>query len=1357
MTATRITGIYIPVEADLARLRSDMGKVKQIVTESATSISNSMNNALDNKQVSKGLNSLISNLGGVSRASKITGADLSKLGIDLGALRSVTGVTEAQFAKLQGQMLQTQAAKVQEKSLRDIAVAAGLTQKEVAALGAQMGVSAAAIDRVGKSMTEVGKSTQFSMAKFRDMIITVGLYTVAFQGLSAVVGGISSEFTRGLKSVEEFDLAIASTAAFITTFSADLKNGADIGAVYERAAGYAGRLNEKLEMIDANTIASGKHLQMMSETFIQHGVLLDVNNKRQVDGFTNIATALALVTAGQNQDVQMRQEINALLNGQVRATDRLPRLLQAIDPELQMHLKLWKEQGTTIENVGELLKGFSSNTGTLNNQWISVGSTMETIHNRILRGAFRPVFEDLIKLAKDLNTTLMDSEGNLTYIAIGIQEAIKGAYSLIKQLGTAAKEVPGAVVDAVKAPWNLADWVGEKIGIAGPTQQVKFVAELIGISGEKNDFGIVDKWKATAEELARLNKMQDPWMVNALAAPKLVDTPDKPYKSKASDLNAAMQAEVELLKAAEENKLAIVKTYTDQMQQLNQNDYDLGLSSYSSYLDEKNALTINAASKELAAKEAVLAAARNAVSKLSPITNKEGELRPDKDAKAHADALKKVEDAEKGVADAANKLAQAQVEGSHAAQVAVKDLNDLYQQTTVSLLESQGKTVEAATLMAQYDEESVERQRLIRAANEGNAEALAIVDAQRLMSAQKIKEADLDNLTTQKDAAISLAELNGEHTKSLDLQIQLKDVEIQRAQLNGALPIQIGLLKAQRREMEAMKAPLSAFAKGWKDVIKEQKTSNELMYDLAKKVAKDMNDTFEDVLFESMKGNFEDIGDLFESLADRMLDDFLKMIAAMVVAWAEAEIISWFVGGENRFSFSASGSGGSGGGTSAGGVVGSLATAAVTSYIKEQIMAEVVTPAYEAVSSYFAGETVGTVAAEGVGYEMGGTATEYVAAEGVGFEMGGAAAAESGSVAATEAGYFVGEGGTVIVAEGGTVVAGEGAAASGTAATTGASTAGMTAAANAGVIGALVASAYIIGTSHNPDIKGQMNADRVSMDDISAVSGVGQEGRLTPFGAGGGNYENIQELNVQLANLNAVSLDAASGVMVAATGVTDSETGLTTSMNWMMYSFDAATGVWTNSTSVFDGMVAQMQELNPVTQEAIETTAQYIAEMNGVPSAADELMSAFEMMSTGVYDLASATNGAVGSMIATAASLGSTVYGSVNMGVDQTSQDLFGNGGGDGGGFATGGIHSGGWRMVGERGRELEYTPPSRIFNNTDTNSIMNGLQKNSSQAITLTVPVYVGNDKLTEHIITIADGVATNRQRQGVVGRAYA
>ncbi|MCG7598897.1 hypothetical protein MHM84_03800 [Halomonas sp. McH1-25] len=40
-------------------------------------------------------------------------------------------------------------------------------------------------------------------------------------------------------------------------------------------------------------------------------------------------------------------------------------------------------------------------------------------------------------------------------------------------------------------------------------------------------------------------------------------------------------------------------------------------------------------------------------------------------------------------------------------------------------------------------------------------------------------------------------------------------------------------------------------------------------------------------------------------------------------------------------------------------------------------------------------------------------------------------------------------------------------------------------------------------------------------------------------------------------------------------------------------------------------------------------------------------------------------------------------------------------------GFASGGLHTGGWRLVGEQGPELEYTPPSRIYSASQTSSML--------------------------------------------------
>ena len=257
-------------------------------------------------------------------------------------------------------------------------------------------------------------------------------------------------FKTGFDSVERFKLSVAEATAFITTFSEKSASG-DLAGGFKDANDYAMRLIPALEAIDAKTIASGKDLTAMSNTLMQNGVLLDIDNQKQVQGFINIANALSLVTVGQNKDVQIRQEINALMQGQIRATDRLPKLLAAIDPKLQEHLKLWKEQGTTVENVGEMLKGFGASADLIEETWAAVGSSLETVRDKVLRDGFAPVYKDILGIATEIRTSLIDSEGQLTPLAKSLQNDMREAYEWTKKAVDVAGHFAPPIVAVVTA------------------------------------------------------------------------------------------------------------------------------------------------------------------------------------------------------------------------------------------------------------------------------------------------------------------------------------------------------------------------------------------------------------------------------------------------------------------------------------------------------------------------------------------------------------------------------------------------------------------------------------------------------------------------------------------------------------------------------------------------------------------------------------------------------------------------------------------------------------------------------------------------------------------------------------------
>lgn len=281
-------------------------------------------------------------------------------------------------------------------------------------------------------------------------------FAIATAGIAAIYGALRTlrdELVRGFTAVEDFKINVISMSAFITTFSKQAAEG-DIAGAYQAASGYAGQLVQKLEVIDALTIANAQDLRIITESFIKQGVLLDVNNQKQVKGFINITNALKLLTKGQNQSIQLRQEIRALVSGQLKDTNVLVKTLEAIDPQIKSHLKTWKEQGVLIEKVGELLVGFGPAATDFQTTFAAAGTTLETIHDKILRGAFGPSFEWLIGKVIKFNKSLMDSEGNLTELGKTIQSDIQ------KGLETATKNMD-RILFLVKSLYKIYSSLGD--------------------------------------------------------------------------------------------------------------------------------------------------------------------------------------------------------------------------------------------------------------------------------------------------------------------------------------------------------------------------------------------------------------------------------------------------------------------------------------------------------------------------------------------------------------------------------------------------------------------------------------------------------------------------------------------------------------------------------------------------------------------------------------------------------------------------------------------------------------------------------------------------------------------------------
>jgi hypothetical protein len=606
---------------------------------------------------------------------------------------------------------------------------------------------------------------------------------------------------------------------------------------------------------------------------------------------------------------------------------------------------------------------------------------METINKRVLRGGFEPAFKDLIKLAKDLNRSLQDTEGKLTPLAENIQKNIIDVYQtgkeVVSEYGETIFKLTGLLVAvktaqllfnvAVKAnPYvaaaTAALFLAEKLGVlqfalgkvGEAAKSVHKSIQTLQIALEAKDKGIWDwvtaggdtlqKWQqeidngvahlkekiyelnqqrkdvaqgwaftpeARKEKEAQLKaideqikKYQDLIVLQrastprdkdkqgvveddaGISVPKLVPggPNDDVNNSLARDANAARDAQVAYLKALEERKLATIKSSNALQEQANQQAYDLGIKSYKKYLEEKSRLTVAELNAELSTKQKQLADARTAADNITPITDKEGKARPDKDLKARFDALKKVELAEKAVIETQNKLNIAQSVGSQDLILANREMADSYKEIQIQLLETQGQTVQAARMQAQLDEQSVERLRMITAAREGDKGAQEALQNLRKQSSLVVSAAEMDVISRSKEAQLSVADLNGEYQRSIELQLELIAVEIERARMSGATPEEIAYLQRQSAEIEKLKTPLGSLSKGLKDFSIEYGNTAENMLEMAAQTAQGMQGAFKDFFFDGMKGELKSLGDYVLSFLNTVQQALAQVMSNQITS-----------------------------------------------------------------------------------------------------------------------------------------------------------------------------------------------------------------------------------------------------------------------------------------------------------------------------------------------------------------------------------------------------------------------------------------------------------------------------------------
>ncbi len=995
-------------------------------------------------------------------------------------------------------------------------------------------------------------------------------------------------FDKGFQAVETYNQAVATMGAMVVTFSERAK-GVSVAEQWQEALKYSTAIVPVLENIAAKTLLSGQETTALANAFARSGVFLDASNQKQIESFTRISNALPLMTQGQEIMRQINSEMRAVMTGANAASSMMLQTLRAIDPELDKHLKIWREEGTVLEHLGDLLVGFGPATALLENQWQAVKSTIDTTVTQVLRGGMSPVYNEIIGSVQYLNKLMEDHKGQIQAgitVAWSIVSNILGTiWGILSGFGPVLKDV-GALVATIAYGWG------------GVFAVLRPIGELIG--------NILVQTYETGKILKNVVVMAGAVAIGQFDVAK----------------TAYAEAEKSAAKIGE----------------LSKKNFDLITSGVAD--------SISAYEKQT---KAALSSSINLV---------------DASKKWKAATIKDTEENKKAAEKAAKEMAKIQ-ESAY-----LKEMQ---------LLEDRDKEEEAYFKNLKKEQEQ------------------AAKDAEKLAS---------DRLKAERDIYKDLRKYSGEYFEITKRLIQEQADKYRKLKIDEAA-IQAWVKEETIKAYIEMGQKSDEWATGvhaaFLEIQRDAMTWGKAAYDSVKTFSQSASKTMSSVFFDGMKGKLKSFKDYWDSFADSMLQKFADVLAQMAVEWL---MLRNFVG-QNSLGFSLiGGMTGMGGGAAAAGA-GSLLSP-------------------------------GTIGMGAAGLGGLGAAGEWSVFGNApwSIEAFGGAAPISSVLGSAGLGYL---GGSMI----GGMFGGKGSTYGGTGGALGAgigSLFGPWGALGGGALGSLIGGGLgsLFGGS-NAGFGSKFEAGNI------AYGGLPTYGQYYQLGGASGNASAelitgvqqgitsaVQGTYLQIANsmaglsqkhqeeLAAVLKSANIDVIPYLAGVTDDANYVNITRENQAQLKELLAAIPNHIVSQVSGILEQYAAYIPADIERAQLAAKYgstiksaIESMRLEGSAFAQLKATAARLSLdtileqakqgnyaniGTLDFATLTSSASSTAgFATRAEYEANFYQTRNK--LSKLQDIIG--------FAEGGSFGGGWRVVGERGPELEYTGPSKIFSNQDSRALV--------------------------------------------------
>lgn len=269
--------------------------------------------------------------------------------------------------------------------------------------------------------------------------------------IAAGVYGIQKAWSVLVDSVEQYNMSIIQTAGFLTGMTVD--TGDPISEKYRKSKEYAQALAQTMEDIDQKTILTSYDLNLMNREFLKQGVILDTNNKKQIEGMTAIANAVATIAAGSpNKQIQIAQETRALLQGQVNQYSQLAQMMNSQVGDLEKEVRLHKQKGDLIEWIAGEMSGFAEATKDISKTWEAINTSALTFARRTIRGALSPAFNEILSQMEDGLNYLKQHDDE-------IQRGVYRSWLSVRGVVEAVNNALGGQEEQTKNLWPIVEQI----------------------------------------------------------------------------------------------------------------------------------------------------------------------------------------------------------------------------------------------------------------------------------------------------------------------------------------------------------------------------------------------------------------------------------------------------------------------------------------------------------------------------------------------------------------------------------------------------------------------------------------------------------------------------------------------------------------------------------------------------------------------------------------------------------------------------------------------------------------------------------------------------------------------------------